>query len=165
MQRYCSCAEAVAHIHGGTEAPGLQGEVRFYQECGCVLVVAKVSGLPTDSKTGFFAMHIHQGDTCAGEGFSATGGHYNPEERMHPMHSGDLPPLLLCRGGAYMAVRTARFCVEEIIGRTVVIHAGTDDFRSQPAGNAGTKIACGVICRKQERASRQKAPHKHPGCK
>ena len=52
-----------------------------------------------------------------------------------------------CCGRAYLAVRTDRFRVQEIIGRTVVIHSDPDDFRSQPAGNAGTKIACGVICR------------------
>lgn len=49
---------------------------------------------------------------------------------------------------AFLAVRTDRFCVQEIIGKAVVIHDGLDDSRSQPAGNAGMKIACGVICKK-----------------
>jgi Cu-Zn family superoxide dismutase len=48
-------------------------------------------------------------------------------------------------GNAIMAVKTNRFSIHEIIGRTVVIHSQPDDFTSQPAGNAGTKIACGVI--------------------
>ena len=55
--------------------------------------------------------------------------------------------LLLCGGGAYLAVLTDRFSVADVLGRTVVIHSGADDFHTQPAGNAGTKIACGVIRR------------------
>jgi Cu-Zn family superoxide dismutase len=53
--------------------------------------------------------------------------------------------LLSVNGQAYLAVQTNRFTIDEIIGRTVVIHEGVDDFSSQPAGNAGRKIACGVI--------------------
>lgn len=140
-----SGADAVAYIHGGWDVPKLWGEVRFFQESGGVLIVAEISGLPEDNRTGFFGLHIHEGNACAGEAFSATGSHYDPTGEMHPMHAGDLPPLLRCRGGAYLAVRTDRFRLEEIIGRTVVIHSRPDDFQSQPAGNAGTKIGCGVI--------------------
>ena len=82
---------------------------------------------------------------CGGAGFPGTGGHFNPAGAPHPAHAGDLPPLLSCGGRAYLAVLTDRFTVADIIGRTVVIHGGSDDFRSQPAGDAGTKIACGVI--------------------
>ena len=142
------CPDAVARIKGGADAPQLSGEVRFYQQCGSVLVVADISGMPNCSESGFFALHIHEGGCCGGEGFSQTGGHYNPEKAAHPNHAGDLPPLMRCRNRAFLAVRTDRFCVREIIGRTVVIHDGPDDFRSQPAGNAGMKIACGVICKK-----------------
>ena len=106
-----------------------------------------VSGLPRESETGFFALHIHEGGSCSGENFSDTGGHYNPHNEAHPRHAGDLPPLLLCGGGAYLAVLTDRFSVADVIGRTVVIHGGADDFHTQPAGNADTEIACGVIRR------------------
>ena len=123
------------------------GCVQFYQESDCVLVVARISGLPRESQTGFFGLHIHQGDNCCGTDFSDTGGHYNPAEQGHPKHAGDLPPLLACRGNAYLSVRSDRFSVKEIIGRTVVIHSDPDDFCFQPAGNAGKKIACGVIRR------------------
>ncbi len=139
--------DAVARIVGGEEVPQLSGCVRFYQENGCVLIVADISGLPKASETGFFGFHIHQGRECSGEGFSGTEGHYNPLGRGHPEHAGDLPPLLLCQGKAYLSVKTDRFSVNEIIGRTVVIHSDPDDFHSQPAGNAGKKIACGVIQR------------------
>lgn len=151
-----ACADAVARIQGGREAPELSGEVLFFQECGRVLVVAKLSGLPQNNETGFFALHIHEGINCTGEGFAGTGSHYNPAGEMHPMHSGDLPPLLNCQRGAYLAVRTDRFRVADVIGRTVVIHSGPDDFRSQPAGNAGTKIGCGVILKQGKRMPCQK---------
>ena len=144
--RYCTnCPDAVARITGGAEAPQLSGCVQFYQENGCVVVVARISGLPKESETGFFGFHIHQGRNCSGAEFSRTEGHYNPTGLPHPEHAGDLPPLLRCQGTAYLSFRTDRFSVNEIIGRTVAIHSDPDDFRSQPAGEAGKKIACGVI--------------------
>lgn len=137
--------DAVAYIRGGTEAPSLSGTVAFYQKGRSVLVVAHVFGLPQKDGSGFFALHIHEGERCTGVTFADTGGHYNPTQAPHPQHAGDLPPLLQCKGEAYLTVRTDRFHVRDVIGRTVVIHSGADDFRSQPAGNAGIKIACGVI--------------------
>lgn len=139
--------DAVARLRGGEEASRIWGEVKFYQTRSGVLVIADVSGLPEGDGDGFFALHIHEGDSCGGEGFAATGGHYNPTGALHPRHAGDLPPLLSCGGRAYLAVRTDRFRVQDVVGRTVVIHSGADDFRTQPAGNAGTKIACGTIQR------------------
>ena len=148
--QYCrKCPDAVAHIQGGVETPRLSGCVQFYQENDCVLIVARVFGLPRENETGFYGFHIHQGGSCSGTDFSETRGHYNPMEQMHPKHAGDLPPLLSCRGNAYLSVKTDRFSVNEIIGRTVVIHSAPDDFHSQPAGNAGKKIACGTIRKRQ----------------
>ena len=144
--QYCrKQPEAMARICGGMEAPQLSGCVQFYQERGCVLIVARILGLPRDNETGFFGFHIHQGEDCSGAGFSGTGSHYNPADQIHPKHAGDLPPLLACQGNAYLSVKTDRFTVKDIIGRTVVIHSDPDDFYSQPAGNSGKKIACGVI--------------------
>lgn len=137
--------DAVARIFCGADAPQLSGCVQFFQERGCVLIVARVFGLPMDSEAGFFGFHIHQGGDCSGAGFSGTGSHYNPAKQAHPEHAGDLPPLLRCKGSAYLSVRTDRFSVHEIIGRTVVIHSNPDDFHTQPAGNTGRKIACGKI--------------------
>ena len=146
---YCTKSpDAVARIVGGEGAPQLSGCVLFYQEDGCVLIEAEISGLLKGIGTGFFGFHIHQGRGCSGEGFSGTEGHYNPLGQEHPEHAGDLPPLLSCHGNAYLSVKTDRFSVNEIIGRTVVIHSDPDDFHTQPAGNAGKKIACGVIQRR-----------------
>lgn len=141
--------DAIAQIQGGMEAPLLSGCVEFYQENECVLIIAKISGLSRESETGFFGFHIHQGQSCTGMDFSGTGSHYNPEEQAHPKHAGDLPPLLACQGNAYLSVKTDRFSVKDILGRTVVIHSDPDDFHSQPAGNAGKKIACGEIRKRQ----------------
>ncbi|MBE6718845.1 MAG: superoxide dismutase family protein [Ruminococcaceae bacterium] len=144
MDYIFSTPDAIANIQGDNRTPNLSGEVRFYQKDDCVLVMAKIEGLPPQ-RSGFYGFHIHEGDNCTGENFAGTGNHYNPSNQPHPDHAGDLPPLLLCNGGAYMTVKTDRFTVSDVIGRTVVIHDSPDDFTSQPAGNAGMKIACGVI--------------------
>lgn len=145
MIRNSSRPSAVAFVRGGTDVPNINGQVRFYQEPSSVLVVADIAGLPQNSETGFFGFHIHEGNSCAGAGFPQTSSHYNPRQNDHPRHAGDLPPLLMQQGHAHLEVRTDRFRVRDIIGRTVVIHSNPDDFHTQPAGNAGTKIACGLI--------------------
>lgn len=137
---------AVAVIRGSDNYPQLKGWVQFYQRNNCVLVEASIQGLPV-TETGFFGFHIHAGGSCTGTDFADTGSHYNPAETPHPHHAGDLPPLMVCNGNAYLAVATGRFRLADIIGRTMVIHDMPDDFHTQPAGNAGTKIACGVIRR------------------
>ncbi len=135
---------AIAKIAGGALAPSLYGSVKFYQMGDGVLVAADITGLPK-SDTNIFAMHIHEGKSCVGNNFEDTGAHYNPERNPHPNHAGDLPPLFSCNGRAYMEVLICRFRLRDILGRTLVIHSKPDDFFSQPAGNAGEKIACGVI--------------------
>lgn len=134
---------AIACVQGKND---LHGKVEFIPHCRGVMVVADVTGLP-DSQTGFFAFHIHEGENCGGAGFSNTAGHYNPHDTNHPLHAGDLPPLLSCDGKAYLAVVTNRFHLRDVLGKTVVIHSHPDDFKTQPAGDAGEKIACGVIRR------------------
>ncbi len=140
-------SNATAYISGGNSNPKISGTVKFFQQCNGVRIVADIHGLP-DSETGFFAFHIHEGGDCGGAGFSNTGSHYNPFGKEHPNHAGDLPPLLSADGNAVLSVVTNRFTVNDVIGRTVVIHSGSDDFKTQPSGNAGTKIACGVIRRR-----------------
>ncbi|MGN1098421.1 MAG: superoxide dismutase family protein, partial [Clostridia bacterium] len=72
-------------------------------------------------------------------------GHYNPTAQLHPNHAGDMPPLILNGSNAYLSFITGRFRLEEVIGRTVIVHSHHDDFTTQPSGGAGEKIACGVI--------------------
>ncbi len=136
--------EATAIIRGSNEAPSILGRVDFYQKKNCVLVVANISGLPKND-TGFYGFHIHEGALCSGENLSDSKGHYNPKDAPHPSHAGGLPPLMLCGTSAHLGVLTDRFMVADIIGRTIIIHSMPDDFTTQPSGNAGTKIACGII--------------------
>ena len=124
----------------------MHGTVRFIPHKNGTLVVEEISGLPA-ADTSFFALHIHEGGNCSRPDFPNTGSHYNPGNQDHPLHAGDLPPLLSSDGSAYLTVMTDRFRIKDDIGRTAVIHNGPNDFRTQPAGNAGNKIACGVIRR------------------
>ncbi len=144
MIQYLKRPAALAQIHGDRAHPWLWGTAKFYQLGGGVLVVVSVSGLPGND-TGFHGLHIHAGGSCGGDGFAETGSHYAPVDASHPSHAGDLPPLMNYGGRAYLAVVSDRFSIPEILGRTVVIHSDADDFHTQPAGNAGSKIACGVI--------------------
>lgn len=142
---------ASAIIRGSTAYPEIKGTVVFRQTPRGVLVSAEILGLPiSDSTCGgnFFGFHIHEGDTCAqsqAEPFPDTLGHYNPNACPHPFHAGDLPPLISSGGIAVSVCLTDRFSLNDVIGKTVVIHLSPDDFTTQPAGNSGTKIACGVI--------------------
>lgn len=133
---------AIARVKG---KDGISGKVRFLQKSWGVLVTAEICGLP-ESDTVFFAFHIHEGNSCGGVDYADTRSHYNPCRVEHPCHAGDLPPLLRAGGSAYLQVMTDRFRVADVLGRTVVIHDKADDFTTQPSGNAGKKIACGIIC-------------------
>ena len=142
---------SAADISGGENYPGIRGRVIFRQQKNGVLVTADIYGLPTGETgcdSGVFGFHIHEGEDCGSNGqepFSNTKGHYNPGDCPHQYHAVDLPPLFENDGYAYMSFLTNRFTATEIIGRTVVIHLKPDDFHSQPSGNSGEKIACGVI--------------------
>ena len=124
---------AWAHIRGG----GVTGFVHFYPTENGTIVSADIHGLP---HSGFFAFHLHEGGDC-----TTPGGHYNPTTEPHPAHAGDLPPLLSAGGRAHMTVLTDRFTPAQIIGKTVVIHAHPDDFRTQPSGDPGEILACGRV--------------------
>jgi len=142
---------AVAKMYGGEKYPEIRGKVSFKQTKDGVLVTAEIYGLPSEHNlcgNRTFGFHIHTGTKCSGtinDEFMNTMGHYNPYKCEHPHHAGDLPSLIENNGNAYMTVLTNRFTVEEIIGKTVVIHGMPDDFKTQPAGNSGEKIACGKI--------------------
>ncbi len=146
--------QALANVTGSSRYPELQGQVRFYQTVHGVLVVTELMGLPAANDpcaSPIYALHIHEGNSCTGNAsdpFMNVGNHYNPDFCPHPYHAGDLPPVWNADGYAFSACLTGRFSVDEIVGRTVILHAGLDDFTSQPAGNAGVKMACGEIRRR-----------------
>ncbi len=145
--------DAAAVMEGKTENSSIQGLVKFYQTASGVLIAADIFGLPASTEAcqgNVFAFHIHGGSSCgasAEDPFADAGTHYNPAQCPHPYHAGDMPPLFGARGRAFLAFLTDRFTVEEVIGKAVVIHDRPDDFTTQPSGNAGSKIACGIISR------------------
>ena len=146
--------DAVAVLRGDAAHAGLHGKVSFYDAPGGTLVVAEVSGLPADSDVcggHVFGFHIHDGKACSGtkeDPFAEAGAHFNPGDCPHPQHAGDMPPLFGNRGYAWSAFFTDRLQLDEILGRAVIVHSAPDDFTTQPSGNAGSKIGCGIIKRK-----------------
>lgn len=147
-------AQAAAQIKGGEKYPGISGAVHFFQTNNGVIVCAEIYGLPQGGgacRERVLGFHIHDGSSCGGgdgdEPFASALAHYDPNGCGHPQHAGDLPPLFESNGAALSAFLTNRFTVEDVTGKTVVIHDHSDDFTTQPSGNSGTKIACGVIRR------------------
>ena len=134
---------AAAKVSGGTDYPTISGTVEFYLLQKGVIVVASVANLPKTA-TNIFAFHIHNGESCDNN-FADSGTHYNPTNQEHPNHEGDLPPLFANNGEAWNAFFDQRFNIDDVIGKVVIIHDKPDDFTTQPSGNSGTKIACGVI--------------------
>ena len=134
-----------------TQGNKVTGTVRFTQVPGGVKVVADLQGL-TKGKHG---IHIHEcGDCTAPDGTSA-GGHFNPKAMNHgaPMdamrHEGDMGNIEADESGnAHLEYvdKTLSFDGDaSIIGRSVIVHLNEDDMKTQPTGNAGARVACGVI--------------------
>lgn len=142
---------AFAKIDGSNDYPHIKGTAFFYKVQPGILVVIQLKGLPLSDdicKQPIFAVHIHSGGSCTGntgDPFADAMTHYNPNNCDHPYHAGDLPPIFGVNGLAFSASLTNRFSSKEIIGKTIIIHSAPDDFTTQPSGNSGIKIACGVI--------------------
>ena len=147
---------AIANIKGGPLAAGLKGTVLFTNVPGGVWVCVHVSGLPEyraakdgGQPVGPHGFHIHENGSCEvgdpGEPFKAAGGHWNPTNQPHGNHAGDFPVLFSNKGMARMCFFTDKFKTQDIIGKAVIIHESPDDYRTQPAGNAGRRLGCGVI--------------------
>jgi Cu-Zn family superoxide dismutase len=128
------------------------GEATFEQVGDKVRVVIFVQGLIPGQEHG---LHIHEGADCSGDAMGAKG-HFNPHGKPHGQHgsadshAGDLPSLKANKAGrGNVQVEVSGITVSpgpaSIIGRGLVVHASPDDFKTQPHGNAGARIACGVI--------------------
>jgi Cu-Zn family superoxide dismutase len=134
-----------------TKGSSVTGLVTFTKVEGGVRVVADIAGL-TPGEHGF---HIHDfGDCSAPDGMSA-GGHFNPEGHQHgapdadPRHIGDLGNITADANGKAHQDRVDKLLAFEgdrsIIGRSVIVHEKADDLKTQPTGNAGGRVACGVV--------------------
>lgn len=159
--------EAIAYMFGGPLAPQLSGTVKFIPVDEGTLVQADIKGLPdfkpgTDNspQIGPYGFHIHDVGSCtignSSNPFMTAGGHYNPGNQPHGNHAGDFPVLFSNNGAAKMSFISSKFTVNDIIGKSVIIHQSPDDYRSQPAGNSGKRLACGVIMRVIESAKSYK---------
>lgn len=136
-----------------TKGNTVTGQVRFTQQGAAVLVSGEVSGLAPNTEHGF---HIHEkGDCSSGDGMS-TGGHFNPLGKAHGAHehsehhAGDLASLKAdANGVAKFSYTSTTITVGEgatdVTGRGLIVHRDADDFKTQPTGNSGPRVACAVI--------------------
>jgi Cu-Zn family superoxide dismutase len=132
------------------------GTVTFTQQGARVLVNARVTGLKPNAEHGF---HVHEkGDCSSGDGMS-TGGHFNPGGKAHghggtapEHHAGDMPNLKAdASGNASASFQLSTIAVgggpNDVVGRGLIVHRDADDYKTQPTGNAGPRLACAVIAR------------------
>ena len=143
---------------GGTPQPNpqspVQGTLTFSQVRGIVTVDGSVTGLKPNAQHGF---HVHEKGDCSSPDFSSAGGHFNATGQPHGAHGsgahhlGDMPPLQAdANGNAKVAFSSSSLALRgpnSIIGLVVIVHRDPDDPTAQPVGNAGPRLACGVIVR------------------
>lgn len=155
---------ACASLSGGPRATAqlqpttgnsTNGSASFVQAGSKVLVRGEVRGLKPNAEHGF---HVHEkGDCSSGDGMS-TGGHFNPTGAPHGSHgagthhAGDLPSLKADASGvARFSFESSTIAVgsgaNDIVGKGLIVHRDPDDYKTQPTGNAGPRLACAVITR------------------
>ncbi len=133
------------------------GAARFTQAGNVVHIVLEVRGLPP----GRHAVHVHAVGKCDPPAFESAGDHFNPLNREHGAlnprgsHAGDLPNLTVAPDGAgrmetateQLTLGTGPTSLWDADGSAIVVHASADDFKTDPTGNAGGRIACGVLAK------------------
>lgn len=133
----------------------LSGSATFTQANGEVTLKATINGLAE----GEHAIHIHETGDCSSEDGTSAGGHWNPTNERHGKwgdsegyHKGDIGNFTVdANGVGIVEFSTDEWCIgcgdpqKDIDGKALIIHEGVDDFTSQPSGNAGTRVGCGVI--------------------
>ena len=137
-----------------TDADGKEvGHATLIATTGGVLITVDLDGLPPGER----AFHLHAVGKCEPPKFESAGPHYNPEQHMHGMmnpkgpHAGDMPNLHVPESGKFQVevlnstVSLAESSLLDDDGSAIVIHATADDYKTDPAGNAGDRIACGVV--------------------
>jgi len=142
---------AVARLEP-TEGSTVSGVVTFEQLNGTVRIVADVSGL----EPGVHGFHIHETGDCSAPDASSAGGHFNPQGYRHGApgddehHAGDLGNIEAAEDGtAHLELEVDYITLASgetsVMGKAVIVHSDPDDFTTQPTGNAGSRLACGVI--------------------
>lgn len=147
---------AKAVLRGSMYAQNLYGNVYFYDVQGGTEVFAEIWGLPLYqpaangmSPISPFGFHVHQFGVCEitdpQNPYVSAGEHYNPTNQPHGNHAGDFPVVFSNDGYARTSFFTDKFKPADVVNRSIIIHQNPDDFRTQPAGNAGKRMGCGVI--------------------
>ena len=129
------------------------GTVTFTQKGDRIAVVADVTGL----SPGPHGFHIHEKGDCSAPDAMSAGGHFNPTGKPHgdpggaDHHAGDMPQLVAdANGNAKLSAELSPMTIggaNDIVGKAVVVHKDADDFKTQPTGNSGARVACGVIAK------------------
>lgn len=134
----------------------VSGTVTFTQENGSVTMVAEMEGLTE----GIHAIHIHEKADCSSSDGKSAGGHWNPTAEAHGKwgaaegyHKGDIGNFTAgADGKGSITFTTDEWCIgcgdetKDILGKAVIVHAGTDDYTTQPTGDAGGRVSCvGII--------------------
>lgn len=137
-----------------TSASLVSGRVAVVPQADGVHITGVIGGLPRDKQAAF---HVHEKGDCSAVDASSAGGHFNPAAQTHGRagssahHAGDMDNLQANGEGVanvdvYLhGVTLGGGATNDIAGRALVVHAAADDYHSQPAGNAGARVACGVI--------------------
>jgi Cu-Zn family superoxide dismutase len=131
------------------------GTVRFVQSGKNVLVSGEVRGLKPNAEHGF---HVHEKGDCSSRDGMGTGGHFNPDGKPHGQHShgthhaGDLPSLKAnATGVATFSFDSSAITLgsgnADVVGKGLIVHRDPDDFKTQPTGNSGPRLACAVIAK------------------
>lgn len=135
----------------------LTGTAEFVQQNGKVKMVLNITCTKMANKT--VAVHLHEMGDCGDKGNMAHG-HWNPTSQQHgkwgssSFHAGDIGNVSLDSAGiGTMEIETDLWSIggaatTDILGKAVIVHGGVDDFTTQPTGNAGSRIGCGVISKK-----------------
>ena len=142
-----------------TKGNSVSGTVNFTQKGDLVLVEAKINGLKPNGSN---AIHVHEKGNCSAADASSAGGHFNPSSSQHggpagaARHGGDLGNLKAdADGHAQMSIEVSGISLgtdsNSITGRAVIVHAGADDFKTQPSGNSGARVACGLISKNPDK--------------
>jgi Cu-Zn family superoxide dismutase len=132
----------------------VQGTLQFAQAGNTVSVSGTITGLKPNAAHAF---HVHEKGDCSAPDFSSAGSHFNPTGEPHGAHDaarhhlGDMPQLMADgSGAAQVSFTSASLALDGphgIVGKAVVVHRDPDDVNAQPVGNAGPRLACGVIAR------------------
>ena len=142
---------AIAKIKGNRDFPDLYGEVKFFRVPMGTIVVTELFGLPDNNDmcaSNVYGFHIHENGDCTGnmdDAFANAGMHFDMHDCPHPAHTGDMPALFAFHGYAWNAFYTERFTPDMVVGYSVIVHSQADDFMTQPSGDSGMKIGCGII--------------------